>query len=455
MNHSIRQISRPLSLPATAILLLVAGLLTGGSTCPGSSPDAVGLKTEVDYLVQESDSSGSNLEDQFLGDLREADRRIWGAIAGDMMDQQLAQILVDAHKAGVDVRLVADVDDQSEPGFTALREAGVPISWGNGQLNYLPGPYLGQILTKCERNDSYMRVECRATGEGETPSSPDGCEDPAVSGNQGTMCRPGDFNLMSHRFAIVDKRTVWNFAAGFGDGSTGDLGWRAESEYIRKDFVREFRQMEGGVFATELDAFNGPIKSTTDSHVDYLTDKGRLQIRFNPQERLMKHVIDDVYRAKHSIQIVTRSLTNPFLLDALEDKQNRGFDIDIVVGADTQPQGEARQRLVGLGAQAHPSGENLPSVILRDHKEGSDRNWPRSAMVLSHPLWHGSPFSVLPPENPNETEASDRVRVYPSDHFVDGNMWRIREFRPQPDESPQIDKIADFVDTAISRSSAL
>ena len=99
MNDSTRQITRSLSLPTAAILLIVAGLLSAGSTCQGSSPDAVGLKTKVDYMVEPGDSSGSNLQQQFLGDLREADRRIWGAIAGDMMDQQLAQILVDAHEA--------------------------------------------------------------------------------------------------------------------------------------------------------------------------------------------------------------------------------------------------------------------------------------------------------------------------------------------------------------------
>ncbi len=452
---------------ATAALVLVAGLLTGGALCEGDpfggfnlaagdSPEAVGLKTKLDYVVEpggagSDGNDGSSLRDRLLNEIEGADRRIWAAATADVLDDEIAGALVDAHDRGVDVRLVADVDHQSDSGFAQLREADIPITWGNGELNYLPDPNLGQILTNCVEHEDRNIVECAASGDDEQP-----CTDPAVPGDQGTMCRPGSYNRMSHRFFIVDDRTVWNLAAGFGDGEAGNLGWRARSEYLREDFVREFRQMEGGVFATELDAFNGPIKSTTDANVDYLTDRGVLQVRFNPQERLLKHVVDEIYRAKQSIQIVTESLTNPFVLDALESKAGRGFDIEVVVGADTQPAGEARQRLATLGAQALPDGDQLPTVVVTDDLAGnSDRNWPRTALVLTHPLWHGAPFSVLPPENPDEEDASDRVHIYPSDHFVDGNMWRLREFSTQPDDSPQIGRIGEYAADAIERGSDL
>ncbi|MFB6350628.1 MAG: hypothetical protein ABEN55_01760, partial [Bradymonadaceae bacterium] len=303
------------------------------------------------------------------------------------------------------------------------------------------------VTAQCKRRDKRHDVLCTA---GETTSSP--CNDGTVRGGQGAVCRPGDFNLMSHRFFIIDERTVWNLADGFDTGKVGNLGWKITSEYIREDFVREFRQMRGGVFATELDSYNGPLKSGTNAQVDYMTDQGVLQIRFNPQERLMKQVIDHVYRAKDSIKLTTSALRNPFLLDALEYKADNGFDVQIVVGKGTQPKGPARKRLNKLGAKAHPAGRGLPSVVVID---GNTQKWPRVAMALSHPMWHGKPYDVLKPKNPQSEDASDRVRVYPADSFVDGNLWLLREFSSNTQKIPPIDKMSAFVDRAIKQASSL
>ena len=430
-------------------LALLAGLVLAclGPACDRPAPESVDLKTEVDYLVS-PDESGDAIKKRLIREIKNADDRVWGALAGDVVDSNMADALVAAHNnPEVDVQLVADADQQGTDGFQRLQDAGIPISWGDGQLSYLPDPNLTQVTSECRRRDDRRDVVCTAS---DTTSSP--CDDESVSGGQGSICRPGDFNLMSHRFVIIDKRTVWNLAAGFDTGDLGNVAWRTESEYLREDFVREFRQMRGGVFATELDTFNGPVKSSTDAHVDYMTDEGVLAIRFNPQERLMKHVIDEVYRAKKSVRLTSASLTNPFLLDALEYKANNGFTVEIVVGEGNQPQGPARDRLVDLGAKVHSAGRALPSVVMID---GEEDKWPRTALVVSHPFWHGQPFEVTAPTDPEGEDASDRVRVYPSDHFVDGNLWTLREFASNTHDLPSINRIAGFVDQTVDQASEL
>lgn len=433
--------------PKWPLLLTGFVLVCTGMACDRTPPEEAQLKTQVDYLISPS-TSDDTVKSRLIDSIDGADQRVWAAVAGDVVDAEMAEALVSAHdREGVDVQLVADVDQKGTEHFKKLQEAGLPITWGDGDLSYLPVPNITTITAQCKRRDKRFDVVCTA---GDTTSSP--CNDRTVRGGQGTVCRPGDFNLMSHRFFIVDERTVWNLAGGFDTGEAGNLGWKIDSEYVRQDFVREFRQLRGGVFATELDAYNGPVKSGTNATTDYDTDQGVLRIRFNPQERLMKQIIDQVYRAKDSVKVTTSMLRNPFLLDALEYKATNGFDVEIVVGQGAQPNGSAKQRLRDLNAKAHPAGRGLPSVVVID---GESQKWPRVGMALSHPMWHGKPFDVVPPTNPQSEDASDRVRVYPSDSFVDGNLWVLREFSSNTQEIPPLNQLSAFVDRAINQASSL
>ena len=426
-------------------VLVLLGLGVGCETEP---PPMEELEREVEYHIQSAKQTQTHRK-QILGDIENARQRIWAAVTPDVMDAEIADALIDAADRGLQVRVVADADASNSEGFPKLQDSGaVATSFGDGDLNYLPNPTLSQILTYCDLKEDRQVTICES---GSVPQSP--CLDGSGGGTQGSMCRPGSFNLMSHRFFIIDETTVWNLAGGFG-GPAGNLGWKATSELIREDFEREFKQMFRGVFATELDKLNGPVKSSGDGNVDYYNDEGMFKLRFNPQERLMKHVVDEVYGARSSIEITTATLTNPFVLKALEYKANNGFKVRVVVGEDSQPPAdavEATRRLKQLGAKTHPAGDQLPSTLVIDDepKNPQGKRWPRTALALSHPMWHAQPFTVVGPE-PNDMSRDDRVIVYRSDQFVDGNFWKLEETAADTEANtgrwPEIDQMAQYFD---------
>mgnify|MGYP004236861339 CR=1 FL=1 len=80
--------------------------------------------------------------------------------------------------------------------------------------------------------------------------------------------------------------------------------------------------------------------------------------------------------------------------------------------------------------------------------EEPDRNgdtWPRLAMVLSHSLMNVAPFQVLTPRDLQDPGLSDDViRIYPSDLYVDGSMWTLREFNGQVREMAPITDLVAF-----------
>lgn len=434
----------------SAVMLLVA---VAGVGCTQQPVDVQQLETDVDYQAVSS-SDGPDLEAQLIEDVDEAETRVRAAVTPDVLTADVTEALLNAHEREVDVQVVADAnapesDPSIEQRFDALEQAGIRVVYGDAAFRYLPNPNLSQSVSNCSERPRKQYVVCSNDALGSSPCPGD------PPPNAGSVCRPGSYNLMSHRFFIIDEGTVWNFVNGF-DGSVGTIGWSAESELLHEDFGREFRQMEGGVFADSLDTYNGPVKSKNNDHLDYMSDFGVMRLRFNPQERIMKHVIDAVYSARSSIHVVTPELTNPFLLDALEYKVEHDFQVEVMVGAETQPAGSSRERLVGIGARAHGAGDALPTIVLIDANEDENgEQWPRTAMAMTHPLWHGQPLSLEPPRDPYTEDASDRVFVYPSDHYVDGSLSMFYEYTSNAGRMEQIDRTVQYVDRLLTQSQSL
>ncbi|MBA2664975.1 MAG: hypothetical protein H0U74_21995 [Bradymonadaceae bacterium] len=356
-------------------------------------------------------STRVNIRADVVADINASRTRVWAAVS-HLQDEEIAQALVGAHKRGIDVRIVADEDHKADAGFGLLEAAGLRPTYGDGELIYLPDPTLSPLLEECQTRPDLVICTRGVSGRAPTPTD-------------GKMVRPGHFNLMSHTFFVIDEMTVWNITTPLTSKTTYWLGFRMTSEEIARTFEREFRQMHGGVFATTLSVYNGPLKSTIQRTPLYHTDKGAIRIQFNPQERLIKNVIDEVYRAKASVYIMTEDLSNPFLIDALEYKKARGFEVRVVIGKGQGP--TMLDRVTVLGAkQVAANIDHLPTMIIIDQrKDRLGRENPRIVQLLSHPLIRTAAFEVtfnLP---------NDRVRVYPSDTFVDGNMFEILEFGNQ------------------------
>lgn len=391
---------------------------TGQDTDDGND----GWFNYVDYHVAEGGET-DELRAAIIDDIDGAEQRVDAAISY-LDDAAIGGALIDAAERGLDVRVVADEQYAPEhhDGFADLVDhPDISVVFGDGELEYLPDPNLSPILEQCDRDetDHDDHIDCHQAEHIQRRNA-----DRLIE-------RPASYNTMSHTFFVIDDIDVWNVTAPLSDDQGVWLGFRAQSEELANSYDREFRQMHGGVFATTLSVYNGPLKSTTHQHPLRLTNRGQLRVRFNPQERLVKNVIDETLRAKASVFVMTENLANPDLIDALLYKQDHGFDVRVMVG-----QGQATAPVIADAIEpldpvvAPEQMGRLPTLVVIDSED--DRNGKRrsrTVQVLSHELWRAEPFEVFKDDDP-----SDRVRIYPSDTFADGVLWEIVESTGQRNE---------------------
>lgn len=409
--------------------------------------------TDVEYLVNDGDAKA-----RLIAEIEDSTERVDVAVTR-LTDTEIANAIVKAKNNGARVRVAADADFSGDEGLKILEDADIDVKYGDGELNYLPEPTLASLVDDCGLKDGLVRCPAPANADEVPP---------------GTMHRPGSFNLMSHNFFLLETRTIWNFTRPFAGQSGPTLGYRAESELMREVFLREFNQLHGGVFSTTLDVYNGPVKSGPQNNPDfnaksYLTDRGELELRFNPQDRLTKTIIDDAYRARASVYIMTDNLAEDFLVDALRYKKNAtrpgsddpAFEVRVIVNGARQSD-FTRDRLENLGIVRYAPArmDRLPTIAIYDaapDADGDDR--PRRVHVASQPLWRAGPFDVFRPDPQNELcpptmDNVDCIVVHPADYFVDGNMWSLLEYRGQIHEVEEIDRMVQFFNTVWEDSEA-
>ena len=96
--------------PASALMGLGALFVLAAVGCE-PAPYAE-LQTVLQYEVADNGNDRASLRDRWLTDLQEADSRIWAALHSDVMDQEVADAMIEAHESGADVRVVADTEAQ-------------------------------------------------------------------------------------------------------------------------------------------------------------------------------------------------------------------------------------------------------------------------------------------------------------------------------------------------------
>lgn len=416
------QTTKLIQLSIACCLALCA--LLGASSCEAPPADERAFNKITYYHM----SQGlSEVKSPLVELINDAEQRIDIALYR-LEDDAVADALIAAKNRGVQLRVVTDMQSIGDSGFVKLLAADVPVVQGDGEVRYLPDPTLTSILQACLEFDGYR--ECTRRDNGST--QPD----------DGVIIRPDVYNVMSNNFAVVDDFNIWVSATPLIAGDTIGIGFVSYSQDLGMAFQREFQQMAGGVFATTLDTFNGPVKSTVhgmlyDSRIPdatpgkrlqlqpgYLTNKGIVNIHFNPQQRLVKELIDELYAARSSIFFMTDELLHDFAIDALLYKVQAGFDVRVILREGSK----IPRELLDAGVVRTIDAQYLPTMLITNHEE--DRNdflWPRSAMVMSHPLYRATPFEVFTPE-PSSGLSNDIVRIYPSDFFTDGTMWVMDEF---------------------------
>lgn len=396
--------------------------VTASFSCDNESPALQSaLEAKIQYFFN---NEVTDSRTQLLQEIREATDTIDLALTR-FTDTELANAVLDAHAAGAKVRVVGDFDYQTDEGFQLLENAGVEVVFGDGELRYLPDPTITQLLNTCGYNTANTIVHCPSLTQ-QSAISP-------LAG--GEMIRPGEMNVMSHNFITIGQRVGWVFAhPQFGGVSSLPLAFRFDSEILKESFWREFNQMHGGVFSSNLDAYNGPIKSTTSWGSRYMTEFGEVWMRYSPQERVVKAVIDEVYRARGNVWIMTDTISEDFLIDALEYKKSSGFDVRIMVREDGQ-EPALLERLETLDVRfVDADFDYVPTIVLVDSNiTRAGKSETQRAHIISHPLWKTGPFRVI------VADPNDKVEVYYSDSFTDGMMWTLTAYPEQ--KNPVLDNI--------------
>ena len=290
-------------------------------------------------------------------------------------DTELTDGLLAAYDRGVDVRVVTDVDRESDPGFVALTEAGLSVQYGDGAVAYF---------------DFNSNADVGWTS---------------------------DQVVLSSAFAVADK--TWfagaSRAGGTEDGQT--LVAYGQHQDLADDLWTEHVQLYGGIDATALTAFSAPAKSIADIRWRYGTGTdAELEVWFGPQQRLTKRVIDLVYSARQSVWIVTDDLANDGLARALQEKARDGFDVQVIVGpkfgTSAAPLSRVFEDDTPDVVKFQVDRAYVPTVVIID--ADPSRNAQERALFMTHDLYSAGRLY--------------RGSSIVSDQLIDGVLWQVDDW---------------------------
>lgn len=373
-------------------LFLLASLAAG---C--AAPDMTAATTQLSYTTVRG---SAEVDDAFITHIETAEQRVAVAVPA-LENTALSDALIEAYDRGLQVEVVTDVDHGADAGAVALADAGVPLTLADGPVTYFE-----------------------------------------FALNQDVEWR-SDQVTMSNAFVVTDTRDI---TAATSAGDSGD-GWRVliegESESMAEDLRAEHNQLMAGTDASSLTAFSSLAKSVLDNRWAYPTQQHMVtELWFGPQERLIKRVIDAVYRSRASVWVLTGQLADEGLARALQAKAANGFDVRVIVGAEhqdsvTDPAYEfARYTPDVLKYRATVDG-GTPTVVIVDYANDPFTGTRRTtlAFVLTHDL-------------------VSAARLYQggevaTDQLIDGTLFVLRELeQPTEDLENLVDLLQVHLDGA-------
>ncbi len=378
------------------LLLRCAGLLgLAASGC--AAPDMSLATTQLDFTTVQ----GSDLVDEaFIEKIEGAEERLRVALPA-VADTALSDALIEAFDRGVDVEVVTDIDHSGDAGAVALADAGVPLTLADDGVTYFE-----------------------------------------FALNQDVAWDSADVR-MSNAFVVADQVDL---AAATSAGDGGE-GWRVlvegRSEDMAEDLRAEHNQLMAGTDASSLTAFSSLAKSVLDNRWAYPTQQDLvMELWFGPQERLIKRIIDAVYRSRASVWVLTGQIADEGLARALQAKAANGFDVRVIVGAEhsdsiTDPAAEfARNTPDVLKYRATVEG-GTPTVVIVDYALDpfTDTRRTTLAFVLTH-------------------ELVSAARLYQggevaTDQLIDGTLFVARELdEPTEDLEALVELLQTHLDGA-------
>lgn len=337
-----------------------------------AAPDADELFGAVELTVADGADAASA---PFVERVKDAKDTLHVAMPGGD-DTAFADALVDAWGRGVDVEVITDYDLRDSAAVTTLTAAEVPVRLADAGLTYFEFNLGADVVY------------------------------------------PSEMTIMSSAWVVADRRTALVGSTLGAAGTGARVIYDVRGEDLIDDLLGEHNQVFGGTDATAVTAFDGPAKSITDLRWRYGTgDTTDLEMWFGPQERLTKRVIDAVYAARTDVRILTDDLANEGLAKAVQDKAERGFDVQVIVGPSF---GASSTQLARLLADDAPDVDLrqvtgvdvVPTVVIVNWAEqGSGLRARTQVMVMTHDLWSAARlYRGEPLEN---------------DQLIDGVMWTL------------------------------
>ena len=383
-------------------LLLILGL----SAC--AAPDLSAAFLQVDLVLIPADDPVS-VDERFAAAIDKARTSVHLAIpAGE--DPTIAEAVLAAWDRGLEVKVVTDYDQATDPGIALLLEAGVPVTLADDGLSYFDFNVVNDIAFSSEDT------------------------------------------IMTHALVVTDaKRALSATTAGWLTSGEVVL-MELEGEDLIEDLLLEHNQVFGGADAVATTAFDGLAKSIVDLRWRYPTQTDLdLELWFGPQERLVKRVIDAVYSARGSVHILTNNFTDEGLAAALEDKAQYGFTVNVVVGPAFDAQNELLSRALAVQTPnvskfRHTLSDDMPTVVLIDYRDGLDgHRYTTRAFVLSHDLYNTS-------RNSGAVAAGEGLVGGVNDQLLDGTLWQWVDY---DEPSPEIDALYELWERHAANSEVL
>ncbi len=348
------------------ILALVPLALVG---C--AEPDGEGFFMSLDITTTETEAEAG---DVFVGVVESASDELVVALPR-LTDTFLAEAIIERHEAGVDTRVVTDIDQADDPGVVMLRDANVPLRLADGAITYF---------------DFALNTDVAWTS---------------------------DQTIMSHAYVIADRYDVASASLAGGSSDTATIVLQMQGEDIAEDLWIEHNQVFGGSDATALTAFSAPAKSQADVRWVYPNETDiPLEMWLGPQERVTKRTIDAIYTARTSVRVMSNELVNDGIVQALQSKASWGFPVEAIVGPDFGTTSQALSRAFenetpDVEKYQFTDGEDLPTLVLIDIEGGEDV-MPR-AYLLSHDLYSAARLY-------RNTEVV-------TDQLIDGNLYVVSD----------------------------
>ena len=259
------------------IIILIVGACTPGIGSHGTSIPTTPTITAPDwYTVYFSKPTIPNAPsyrggiDEALADAIDQARVSVDVAIYDFNLWSLRDALMDAHRRGVDVRMVTDSDNMDELEIQELKEAGIEV--------------LGD----------------RREG------------------------------LMHDKFVIIDRSEVWtgsmNFTTGGAYLDNNNL-IHLRSSKLAEDYRLEFEQMF-------LEDHFGTAKSPVTPNPTITMDGSLIEVYFSPQEGTLEHILELVNSARESIYFLAYSFTSDKLAEALVERAKSGLTVTGVFDKD-------------------------------------------------------------------------------------------------------------------------